>query len=633
MLFGFRFRRSYPLLAIQLIVELKTMASIYFNRVGKISKGYGSALTAIVYVCFLLAGSLIHPAFGAATSSGSTTGESFTVFGPQTYVRQTGKPIQVVASFSMTDLTTSYTLKIYNGGSPQSGTTGERVSSAEIDLNGKLIFGPSDFNQQVNQLSLPVALLASNTISVQLQGKPGAVLVLEIIGKRNTPPPQLTSVSPASGSTTGGTTINISGDNFLKGATARLGGAIASSTTVLNSSSISALTPSHAPGVVDVSVTNPDGQTALLVGAYTYLPPPQLTSIAPVSGFTTGGTTINISGMNFQTGATVRFGNVAATSTTVVNSNSINAVTPSHGLGIVDVSVANPDSQTNTLANAYRYVFPPPTIAVTSIMSGAIVSGDRLSLSGTIIGPDNTGITVNGVVASIVNGMFYVNNVILLPGINTITVKASTLDGQQVTETLTVTSSGPSPFRVTVSPQSGVAPLKTSFTVTNLMSSAIQSIAVDFNGDGAIDFSTTDRTTPVEFTYVTPGVYQPTIFVTDSQGATSNKTLTVVVLDAEQMDAFFKSIWDALNSDLVAGDLLDANRYLNLSAQTKYLRVFQTLLPHMGGIVASYSPLQRVSISEDIGEYAVNRTYQGQNRLYLIYFLKGADGVWRVDAM
>ena len=53
----------------------------------------------------------------------------------------------------------------------------------------------------------------------------------------------------------------------------------------------------------------------------------------------------------------------------------------------------------------------------------------------------------------------------------------------------------------------------------------------------------------------------------------------------------------------------------------------------MPDIVASFSPLQRVSLSPAIGEYAVNRTIDGRDRIFLIYFLKDADGVWRIDAM
>jgi hypothetical protein len=57
------------------------------------------------------------------------------------------------------------------------------------------------------------------------------------------------------------------------------------------------------------------------------------------------------------------------------------------------------------------------------------------------------------------------------------------------------------------------------------------------------------------------------------------------------------------------------------------------LLADLPTIVASYSPLQRVSLSPDIGEYAVNRTIDGEDRIFLVYFLRGVDGVWRIDVM
>jgi len=53
----------------------------------------------------------------------------------------------------------------------------------------------------------------------------------------------------------------------------------------------------------------------------------------------------------------------------------------------------------------------------------------------------------------------------------------------------------------------------------------------------------------------------------------------------------------------------------------------------MADIVGSFSALQRVPVPANIGEYAVNRTINGQNMVFLIYFLKGSDGVWRIDAM
>ena len=99
------------------------------------------------------------------------------------------------------------------------------------------------------------------------------------------------------------------------------------------------------------------------------------------------------------------------------------------------------------------------------------------------------------------------------------------------------------------------------------------------------------------------------------------------------MDTLFTNLWNGMNEALMRGDVSGAAQYLNEGAKRKYLPVFKALEPQFPQIVASYSPLRRVSVSEDISEYAIVRNFNGQNRLYLIYFLRDVDGVWRVDGM
>jgi hypothetical protein len=79
----------------------------------------------------------------------------------------------------------------------------------------------------------------------------------------------VTSVSPTSGSTAGGTLISISGTGFKSGATATFGGA-AATVTAVSTVSITAFTPAHAAGAVDVVVTNTDGTAGTRAAAFTY---------------------------------------------------------------------------------------------------------------------------------------------------------------------------------------------------------------------------------------------------------------------------------------------------------------------------------------------------------------------------
>lgn len=91
--------------------------------------------------------------------AGLVQAQTFTVFGPTTYVRAGGKPVQVLSQFSVAAPTEIATLRILNGGDPVSGPTGPRVSSAEILLNGVVVAGPDDFSQNVESIIKTVATI------------------------------------------------------------------------------------------------------------------------------------------------------------------------------------------------------------------------------------------------------------------------------------------------------------------------------------------------------------------------------------------------------------------------------------------------------------------------------------------
>lgn len=282
-----------------------------------------------------------------------------------------------------------------------------------------------------------------------------------------------------------------------------------------------------------------------------------------------------------------------------------------------------------------KVTYNPIKVTITSPQQGSSLTTDHVLVTGTYKGPPNTGITVNGVVAETVGEQFYANQVPLTAGSNLLTATATTPAGAIATHSVTVTSTGQPPqFQITADPQSGIAPLKTGYTVTNNGTASISKIEADYDGNGAVDYTTTNPNTPLEYTYTAPGVYQAKITVTDSQNTRYSQTLAIVVYDAAQMDQKFTALWSGLNDALKAKDTAKALKYLNAQAQAKYGPVFTALLPHMPEIIASYSPPQRVEISSDIGEYAINRTVNGQNQIFLIYFKRDEDdGIWRLDSM
>lgn len=88
----------------------------------------------------------------------------------------------------------------------------------------------------------------------------------------NAAPPTVTSVSPTSGSTAGGTSVTITGTNFTGATAVTIGGNPATPFIVNSATSITAPAPAHAAGQVDVVVTTPGG-TGTGTNLYTYVAP------------------------------------------------------------------------------------------------------------------------------------------------------------------------------------------------------------------------------------------------------------------------------------------------------------------------------------------------------------------------
>ncbi|MCM2277910.1 MAG: IPT/TIG domain-containing protein [Oligoflexia bacterium] len=171
--------------------------------------------------------------------------------------------------------------------------------------------------------------------------------------------PVVSAVTPVSGPKNGGTTITLSGTGFSSGIAVSVGGSDCTGVMVSSAGTLSCVTPAHGAGVVDITVTNPDGQTGSLAGAFTYndvvLATPTIGSVSPGSGTTAGGTALTVDGANFEAGATVILGGASCTGVTVVSATRITCTTPAHAAGAVDVRVANVSGQSGTLASGFTY--------------------------------------------------------------------------------------------------------------------------------------------------------------------------------------------------------------------------------------------------------------------------------------
>ena len=101
-------------------------------------------------------------------------------------------------------------------------------------------------------------------------GVPSVASSILLSSSSSAPPPTVTGISPASGTAAGGTAVTITGTGFLAGATVSLGGTPATGVTVVSGTTITATTPAHAAGAVDVVVSNAEQHAGTLPNGYTY---------------------------------------------------------------------------------------------------------------------------------------------------------------------------------------------------------------------------------------------------------------------------------------------------------------------------------------------------------------------------
>jgi hypothetical protein len=213
--------------------------------------------------------------------------------------------------------------------------------------------------------------------------------------------PTVTAVTPALGSTLGGTHIGITGTGFQAGATVLIvqgtgaGSATVAATDVkvYSATKLTAVTGKGTrTGTWNVFVTTAGGTSVVSPGdAFTYLSAPTVSSVTPSSGPTSGGTPLIITGSGFTPGATVtigqghgRSGALPAADVKVVSPDEITAVTAGGAkVGTWGVNIADAGGYSATgPGDTFTYAAVPTVSSVTPD-SGPVSGGTPISITGT----------------------------------------------------------------------------------------------------------------------------------------------------------------------------------------------------------------------------------------------------------
>ncbi|MDD5556254.1 MAG: IPT/TIG domain-containing protein [bacterium] len=201
------------------------------------------------------------------------------------------------------------------------------------------------------------------------------------------PPPVVNSIVPDSGPSNRVVDVVINGSGFAATPSVRIGTTACLNVAFVDSSRVTAQVPAGiAPGVYDVTVTNPDGQPGTLPNGYTVTEPVlAVIGASPPMGLQSGETDIIVVGENIKAapGPAVLVGATACANVRVISSTCLLATVPS-GIapGLYDLTINNNDGNpAQSLANGYTVVGTP---SIASVVPG---SGDSNK---------TTPVTING---------------------------------------------------------------------------------------------------------------------------------------------------------------------------------------------------------------------------------------------
>ena len=238
---------------------------------------------------------------------------------------------------------------------------GPVAGGQKIHINGTQFTGATAVNFGATSATSFTVLSAKSIVAVDPVGT-GTVDVTVTTPEGTSPissadhftyvghPPGVSGVSPKKGPAAGGTSVKITGVNFIAASAVDFGSVSATSFTVNSATSITATSPVQTAGTVDVTVTTPYGTSehefcskthGCAVHDHFKFVELRITNLTPSGGSSAGGTSVTVTGNGFALGTTettFKFGSAAATSVNCTSSTTCTVVAPAHAAGTVDVT-------------------------------------------------------------------------------------------------------------------------------------------------------------------------------------------------------------------------------------------------------------------------------------------------------
>ena len=278
------------------------------------------------------------------------------------------------------------------------------------------------------------------------------------------------------------------------------------------------------------------------------------------------------------------------------------------------------------------------SIAIASPANGATTGESTVDVSGTFVGPVNTGIAVNGIAGYTTGGQFLIPNVPLVAGANALNLTATILPGATATNTVSITQSGaPLPIVVAASRPIGYAPFAENFNyiVGALAGNAtISSVVINFKGTGSNDYSGSLAGAPTSYTYQQPGLYTAQFQFTDSNNVVYAIKRSVLIQDFPAQRAMLCDVYGYLRDRLGAQDAANAGKAFQPIVRSDFVSFFSTLGTSMPSTAQQLGSIVDGQLGFGFADLLLVRDNVDQTRSgFPVRLTLGTDGVWRISEM